>query len=307
METKTLLEYVKGGLSEKERRDVAAWIGESEENLKEYQALRRLYDITLWRPDSSAHAQRKVRNWRRAFWAAASVAVLILGGVALFHRADDGRAEPLAQTLKVPAGRELNLELADGTQVWLNAGSRLSFGTDRKERRVYLEGEGFFRVTPDADRPFIVDTYGHSIRVTGTEFNIKSWEDARAWEVSLVKGSVDILNREEKVVTALTPGKRISLKGHGLVVSRVDANDLVWKDGILSFENETLDGILKRLSDYYGVRFDTSGLKTGQKRFTGKFRSQAGYEHILKSLQMVHGDFSYDFPKGVEGNLVRVY
>lgn len=310
MDTKTLISYVKGGLTPEERRSVAEWIDANDENRKEYKTLRRLYDLIIWNPGRESRSAAKIRTVRRVFWVAASLAVLILGGVALRSGGMFGRSgdAPLAMNaITVPNGRELNLELADGSKVWLNAGSRLTIDPDARDRRVFLEGEGYFVVAPDPDKPFVVETFGHDIQVVGTEFNVKARKDLRIWEVALVTGSVRILNQQGKEVTTLSPGKRIALCDNGLLVSRLNENALLWKDGILAFDNLTLNEILQRISAYYGVRFDTGDLKTGEKRYTGKFRSQAGYEHILKSLRMIHNDFNYSIPEGENGNLIRVY
>lgn len=308
MDTQTLIQYIHGGLSEKERNQVAEWIGESKENRKEYQALRRLYDLSVWNlPETKAYA-RKARRKQSFLWIAAALFFLILGGLALRSLPTGHGSIPLSMsTITVPSGRELSLDLADNSKVWLNAGSRLSFDPKARDRRVYLEGEAYFIIAPDPKNPFVVETFDHSIQVLGTEFNVSARENLRQWEVALVEGSVRILDKRGEEVTTLSPGKRITLNGNSLTVSRIDANKLLWKEGILSFDNFTLNEILQRLSDFYGVHFDTSGLTTGDKRYTGKFRSQVGYEHILKSLQMIHADFSYRIPDDESGEPVRIY
>lgn len=308
MNTRTLIDYIKGALTPEERRAVAEWIESSEENKKEYRTLRRLYDLIIWNPARAGAVSARPRAWRTWALAAAVAAALVLGGLAL-RPALNRSAAPLAMNaITVPSGRELDLELADGSRVWLNAGSRLSFDPGAKDRRVYLEGEGYFSVAPDPDKPFVVETFGHDIQVVGTEFNVRACKEERLWEVALVKGSVRILTDSGQEVTTLAPGRRIALCGNGLLVSRLNENALLWKDGILAFDNLTLGEILQRLTDYYGVRFDTADLKTGDRRYTGKFRSQAGYEHILKSLRMIHHDFNYALPEGEGGDLpIRVY
>ena len=306
MDTQTLKTYIEGGLSEEERRAVAEWIGENEDNLSEYKALRHLYDISLWNPVIRDRSARRKTFASRAFLIAASLALLLAAGIALHQRS--GSINPLAlDTITVPSGKEMSVDLADGSQVRLNAGSRLRICSARNERRVRLDGEGYFIVAPDPKLPFIVETFGHSVKVTGTEFNVKAREAERLWEVALVEGSVSILNTEGKEVTALKPGKKITLTGSSLVIAKLDENALLWKDGILSFDNLTLNEILDRISDFYGIRFDSSALRCGQKRYTGKFRTQWGYEHILKSLQMIHGDFAYEIPSGEDDVPVRIY
>ena len=113
-------------------------------------------------------------------------------------------------TLVTPRGSEYSLTLADGTQVWLNAASRLRFFTsDRgRERRVWLEGEAYFEVAHDARRPFIVESGGQSIRVLGTRFNINSYEGDRAIYTTLVEGSVAIAPLAGGGEVTLEPGQQ---------------------------------------------------------------------------------------------------
>ena len=306
MNTQILKTYIEGGLSDEERRQVADWIIENDENHTEYKALRQLYDISLWNPVIDDRSARRKAFARRAFLIAASLALIITTGIALYQRFSS--VNPLVlDTITVPSGKEMSVGLADGSQVQLNAGSRLRICSARNERRVHLDGEGYFIIAPNPKLPFIVETFGHSVKVTGTEFNVKARETERLWEVALVKGSVSILNTEGKEVTALNPGKKITLTGSSLVISKLDENALLWKDGILSFDNLTLNEILNRISVFYGIRFDSSALRCGQKRYTGKFRTQWGYEHILKSLQMINEDFSYSTPENDESEVVRIY
>ncbi len=308
MNTETLQRYIAGGLSREERNVVADWICEDAEHLKEYKALRHLYDISLWNASGQSRKARPRKSAHRVWLAAASIALLVACGIGFKAHSQHNTCPPLAPTsVTVPPGKDLKLDLADGSQVQLNAGSRLQFCSDKNGRRVRLDGEGYFIIATDPKSPFIVETFGHSVKVTGTEFNVKAREDDRLWEVALVKGSVSILNTEGKVVTNLTPGKKIALTGNSLIVSKLDGKELLWKDNILSFDNLTLDEILNRISEFYGIRFDSSALRCGQKRYTGKFRTQWGYEHILKSLQMINEDFSYSTPEDDECDVVRIY
>lgn len=146
--------------------------------------------------------------------------------------------------------------LPDGTRVWLNRGSSLTYtnGFNRKERNVSLSGEGFFDVSRDEDRPFIVSTEcGFSVRVLGTKFNVCNYPGGETSEVILKSGSVQIL-REDEAIT-LSPNQRWIADGTGTRVTPINASDcLRWYEGKLSFDNVRLGDILENLSHKCCIR-----------------------------------------------------
>ena len=105
------------------------------------------------------------------------------------------------QTVVVPAGQHAELYLADGTHVWLNSGSRLTFPGrfSKKVRHVELDGEGYFKVSSNIKQPFIVGTNRCNIRVLGTEFNVLAYEKDSIWETALLEGAVEILQKKSEV------------------------------------------------------------------------------------------------------------
>ena len=305
MDLRLLQRYLQGEVTEEERREVYEWIRESDDHLARYQSMRFLQDQMLWEEGEDALAQRPSRMpraWGYILSCAASLALFILGS-ALYRNTRPAPPEQLAvEAVTAPAGKTVDLRLADGTAVALNANSTLRILPSGKEgrREVYLDGEAYFSVARDEKRPFLVHTDQLSIKVLGTEFNLNASDRGERWEVALASGAIDILDREGQSLTSLTPGVQATLCEGRIVKTAIRDNTFLWKEGILAFENETLGEILQRLSEYYGIRFDTSACRQLDRRYTGKFRANDGYEHILKVLQVGHR-FTYDFKDTPEG------
>ena len=153
----------------------------------------------------------------------------------------------------------MKITLSDGTQVWLNENSRLTYPTvfRGKDRCVTLQGEAYFQVTHDDHHPFIVKAGGMETRVLGTEFNVNT-SDASHPHVTLVEGSVEvsaIANNMVKEQKVISPGEDATVDAHGdIKVEHVDTNDMVcWKDGIQLFDNASLREILIQLGSWYNA------------------------------------------------------
>ncbi len=165
------------------------------------------------------------------------------------------QTELLYNTVITPLGGEYSIVLADGTRVWLNAGTEfrypVSFTENRRE--VFLSGEAYFEVRQDKNKPFVVWTGEVQIEVLGTAFNVNSYNSDRV-EAVLVEGSVNVSNVTDKI--NLRPGQRGTvLKSEREI--RVDEVDVyvytAWKDGNFVFENQTLENIMEQLSRWYDV------------------------------------------------------
>lgn len=157
-------------------------------------------------------------------------------------------------TLRTPAGGEYRLLLADGTTVWLNAESELTYPTSftGENREVELRGEAYFSVSENKNQPFIVHTNGVKTRVYGTEFNIRSYLKEEI-NITLVKGSISVCRNNSKQEHMLQPGENACLKvGKTPEISRVNIHKYIaWKEGYFYYENERLGNILEELGRWY--------------------------------------------------------
>ena len=162
-------------------------------------------------------------------------------------------------TLNVPAGGQYRLALPDGSKVWLNAGSSLTYPTvfAGKKRTVSLTGEGYFEVTKDPMYPFEVTAGENSIQVLGTHFNINAYSDEPVLMVTLAEGSVRVNDK-----ATLRPGEQAQVN-HGAEIKIVAADlekELAWKNGLFIFKQTQLDEVMRQVGRWYNceVKFEAS-------------------------------------------------
>lgn len=298
-----LQRYIRGDASEEEKRRMIDWLDECPENRREYMALRKLYDISLWNGEATdritkQHAGKNplrptLRRLATEFVKIAAILVIGFFGTRYFFTAEPDR--PRMQTIRVPAGQRAQLTLADGTDVWLNSRSTLSF-PDRfpaGSRQVELDGEGYFTVAHDAHSPFTVKTGKYDIRVLGTEFNVKAYRDSEWFETALLKGSVEIAESGSDSPFRLKPNEAASVREGRLQKTAIpDYNYFKWKEGLFCFEDETVEQLIEKMQLYYDIRIEVYRPSLLKHRYSGKFRIKDGIEHVLKVLQLKH-KFTY--------------
>lgn len=174
--------------------------------------------------------------------------------------------------LRVPRGGEYMLILSDDTKVWLNSESVLRYPSyfAGNERRVYIEGEAYFQVAKDASSPFIVESMGMDIRVTGTEFNVMAYKEKDRIETTLVEGSV-VVNAGGQVVAMSPNMQAVFSKNNGRLITRNVRAELFssWKNGIFEFDDLPLREIVEQLGRWYNVDFVFEDESLADTRFTG--------------------------------------
>ena len=160
----------------------------------------------------------------------------------------------LINRLEIPRGGEFKIKLADGTEVWLNAETELRYPTvfSSLERRVKLQGEGYFKVAKNEKQPFIVEVGDIEVKVYGTQFNI-STQNKDNIETVLVSGSVSIRHHDQE--THLNPSQKAAYTSSGkLTIEEVDVLPYItWKDGNFMFQNESLESIMNKLARWYDL------------------------------------------------------
>lgn len=193
--------------------------------------------------------------------------------------------------LIVPYGRRSTVLLADGTKVSLNSGSRLVYPPQFSEnkREVYLEGEGFFKVKKNEDKPFYVQTDKFEVQVLGTTFNIQAYETEDLYNTVLVEGKVNLkLNKGfSSASVEMLPNQMASLtENHGRikVESVRNIRDYTsWASGYLEFNNGNIEVLLKRISIYYNIQIDLRG-DVHQLKINGKLDLTDNPESIVAGV-----------------------
>lgn len=189
----------------------------------------------------------------------------------------------------IPYGKRSEITLADGTRVWLNAGSTLSYPLQftQNKREVYLSGEAFFEVVSNKSEPFYVITNDMRIRVTGTRFNVSCYNNDALTAAVLVEGRIEASgNRLFARSFALSPGERIVYDRTDKIMQkdRVDTSLYSsWIDGYLIIDNEPVELIFKKLERYYNKEIVTDNL-LDRPRFSGKLNLADDLEKVLKNI-----------------------
>ncbi|WP_430815963.1 FecR family protein [Carboxylicivirga sp. RSCT41] len=198
-------------------------------------------------------------------------------------------------TVIVPKGGEYKLTLSDGTNVWLNSDSRLSFISSftGKERIVQLEGEAYFDVSHNPNQPFIVETNDMKVKVYGTGFNVKSYDNESVDQVTLVEGSVGIkLVREAYKEIRLNPDMQFCLNkdtSKGVLKSVIAGNYVGWKDGVFQFNDEDLESVLNKLARWYNVEVKFESVQARSIRFSGEVKRLSQLPQVLELLEIGSG------------------
>ncbi|MGN0191329.1 MAG: FecR family protein [Candidatus Cryptobacteroides sp.] len=232
-------------------------------------------------------AQRK-RRFRRISVvlcsAAAAVAAVVTAGILTF------RSIP-ALDYRNGGETAMNVVLPDGTQVWMNPGASLSVGNkfNKAERDVRLEGEAYFDVAHDAQRPFVVTADGFRVKVLGTVFNVKSIPGEQIAEVTLAQGSVMMQSASGMNLVRLKPGQQAVLdaESSALEIKSVAVGDMLLRHyGAVSLHHASVSEILAKISEVYGktiVQISASDEST----YNFSFQKESGLDEVLSMLRFI--------------------
>ncbi|MDR2472945.1 MAG: FecR domain-containing protein, partial [Tannerella sp.] len=186
----------------------------------------------------------------------------------------------------VPHGKRSSITFADGTKMWLNAGSRavypVEFAADRRE--VFVEGEAYFDVAKDRQRPFVVKTGALEVKVLGTSFNVNACPEDENIDITLVSGSVEVSSDGKQ--TPLQPDRQLTFnrKTHQSKIREVETDDYVcWKYGFIKLNGEKLSSVLHRLEKYYAVKIISESNLDGFI-INGKLDMRDNIDDVLKII-----------------------
>lgn len=179
-------------------------------------------------------------------------------GALAYHATVNGEKAIGLNTISTPRGGQYRVALPDGSRVWLNAASSITFPTTfDKERNVTMTGEAYFEVRTDPARPFRITTeQGQMIRVLGTSFNVNAYADEKIQRTTLLEGRIQVLRKDDTKMPA--PGEQVYLdlsgnSGTQTVVKADIAHTMAWKNGTFSLEGATLPEVMRQLSRWYDI------------------------------------------------------
>lgn len=218
----------------------------------------------------------------------------------------DPTAIGMTNTLFTAKGETYRVKLPDGSKVWLNAASSLTYSANlvqNGQRRVKLTGEAYLEVAKDNTHPFIVESEGQQVEVLGTHFNINSYADEGSIKTTLLEGSVKVSQNDGRQSTLiLRPGQQSVIKGSNRIkVEEVDVNEAVlWKEGKFSFDREEIGSIMKKVERWYDVEVSYKD-DVRSVKLTG---SVSRFENVSKLLSMLENTREVHFK--IEGKKIIV-
>jgi transmembrane sensor len=213
------------------------------------------------------------------------------------------------ETLK---GQKLTIHLNDGTEVILNSGSKITYPLkfSDNERKVDIEGEAFFEVSPDPNRPFLVRSSNIETKVLGTSFNIQSIPELGIYKVALVTGKLMVekvtinSNVDKMGAMVLNPGEMADLDSESGQLSKLPFNVeefTAWKDGVIYFKDAGHRKVINTLENWYGVEIQTIGKPQREWKFTSKIQKD-NLKNVLEILKAAQ-DIDYN----IHGNKVEIF
>ena len=261
---------------------------------------QKLLDLLKRLKAENPQAQIRREERKRSFYSlplfkyAAVILLTILSAVLIYRFSEEaevvsGQAESIKK--ETVSGQKRTFRLDDGTQVHLNHESRLIFPASFADsaRTVYLEGEAFFIVARDIERPFKVVSGDITTVALGTSFNVRYRQNTKEIVIALTGGNVRVWNHKdslnmEKVV--MEPGEKVTYRYNNrqLVKTRFDYKEVVgWKDGLLYFREDDLAEVVRKLENWYGVTIQLKNAPGIPWDFTGEFKDQ-NLQNVLKGM-----------------------
>jgi transmembrane sensor len=315
MDTGLLSRILSGEASPEEKEEFYRKLGESKDDEELFYQVKSLwikssmynktidvdseFDI-LWkkikpavRPASRFIGQRIIR------YAAMVLFILGIGGLGgyfisknIFDVPDSGM-----QKYTATKGSVSIVELADGTKIWLNSGSQVSYREDHKgkQRLAELTGEAYFEVSHREDFPLLVSVGQIVVRDLGTIFNIRAYAEDKTIETSLVEGKADILNSRGKSLVELKPGESAiySSEDKKIEIKSTELNVLsAWRDGKFVIRDQRLEDIFIELSRWYDIEFRFENQSLRDYRYTGNIKKSTTAQQVLKMLKLTT-NFNY--------------
>jgi ferric-dicitrate binding protein FerR (iron transport regulator) len=318
VESDLLYRFFEGLATDDENRKVTEWVEASSQNRKQFFKERKLFDalILLYEDsceftDSDIPEREPTGNRKRIMPAtfikvAVVVTILLMSGLLCMQIKNTGEGFGM-QTIDVPAGQYVTLSLPDGTQIWLNARTKIEYPVsfDKKRRMVKLDGQAYFEVAHNEKVPFIVETSKGNISVLGTKFDVMAYSGENEFVITLMDGKVKIDPTADPTrPLTLNPDTKAYLKDGRLDVSRIDDYDIYrWKEGLICFNNASFDDIMHDFGKIYGVKRNTQNKDVCKYTYTGKFRFVDGIDYALRVLQK---DIKFSYEIDSENRTINI-
>lgn len=309
-----LLKYFSNQLTESDEKELLEWL---ESDLANKKTLYRMADwwatahVPLFVSDRESDFREHLKKLSNqtattqkkqsidlSIWykIAASILVLLTVGISFFYWGKNQQPAPQTAYYKtsVPLGSQSKIILPDQSTVWLNAGSSLTYYEDHNNqtRNTTLEGEGYFEVSPDPDKPFVVNSEDMHITVLGTSFNLKAYKEEATIDLVLISGKVDVnLTKDMGHIEnhVLSPNQLLAYnrEEQAIEVSAVFASNYgKWRNRILRFDEKSFNQLAKDLERIYNTPIEIKSKLLIKESFSGSFSYDYSLDQILKEIDV---------------------
>ena len=340
-----IVRFLSGQATEEEAKEILEWKDRDEKNAKIFRETELAYNASeiVLNPEkfdvsgalsivqSKLKRNMSISRLKKLSGYAATILITISLTWTVQHYlfTNTEQSGTAFQSVETPAGTKSLVTMEDGTRIWLNAKSKLTYPTHfaNTKREVYLEGEGFFDVVPDKSRPFSVKTSRLIVNVLGTVFNLKSYPEEGVIKATLIRGKIALSNHHEKLLLDLSPNEQaIFLKREGflnedeaiafniplselnyrpeekLIVKKNIDTDLAtdWRYNKMIFRNESFESIAMKLERRYDAKIIFEDNEVKGYRFSGSF-DEISIDQALKALQ-----FTSDFNFTIKHNKISI-
>ena len=311
-------------ISEKEQAELDVWLADVENHARfqSWQSLwlsimeenmRYVSNVdALWKRMEERMRKAEPRMFKlslrsfRLYIAAVAVLFFLLFSFAGYMTAEWYKASDAVLAYSSLNGKS-RICLPDSTFVWLNAGSTLEYFVSRwtKERNVRLDGEAYFEVTHNEDKPFVVQTNKCNVEVLGTKFNVEAYSDSEDFCTSLMEGSVRVSDKKKPSESlVLAPNQQVSwINGHLQSKPIADFDPFRWKEGLICFKSMHFKELMSRFEKCYGIHIIIENPKLADYICSGKFRISDGIDKALRILQK---DAKYTFERNKDESVIYI-
>ena len=228
------------------------------------------------------HNKKKILQW------AAILILPIITTISLFYFTQNNQSNFHPVTITAQKGEKAEVVLPDGTRVWINSESTITYDNsfDQKKRTVYLEGEAYFEVAKNKKRPFIVQTQAMNVQALGTSFNVRSYDIDSLIYAVLLEGQIKVTTSGQEQILNQNQRAVFDKSTNVFIVDDVDAMNFVeWKKGNIYFNNQTFNQVAQTLSRIYNVEIEFASEELSQIRFSGTLGSN-GIKNALDILSL---------------------
>lgn len=317
------LDIIKGKKTATERASFFSELEQDPKQREEFMAFEKLWVLNNMAFKKSRGQERKKqfrKMWRKTgeglhlnTWQMLSgvaaviiVTLLVTGSIIISHQ----RLVPDILVLNSPKGNISQLELEDGSQIWLNSGSQATVKKYGEGKIcVELEGEGYFDVEHDPGREFIVNVGNYSVHDIGTQFNVEYDASCKEIKVALFEGAVDFRKDDCSLKSDLQSGQMLQfdLDNHQITVNDADLEFITaWKEGKFVFVNRTMQEITKELEEWYDVHFIFNDEAIKKDVFSGVIKRKTSLEHLLRVLRL-SAEVDYQIKENEDGSFTVIF